>query len=247
MADRYGVVGKNIGYSLSPSLFEERARRFGIDARYEIFDLPRAVDLVSLFHLPGLKGFNVTIPYKRAIIPYLDTLSKEAQATGVVNTVKYENGKWKGYNTDVYGFEKSLEAFVPIRIDKALIAGNGATAQSIRYVLERRGVEVTILSRRKSPGVYTYDEADFRVPASHPLIINTTPLGGAQFPGRKPPLPYEGLGPFHYLMDVHYHPPVTPFLEEGLRRGAQVKNGRAMLVFQARKSFEIWTGIPADR
>jgi len=238
----YGLAGKNIGYSHSPALFKEFFKRAGMHAEYRLFDIPEPDALKDLFAIPDLKGFNVTIPYKQAIIPLLDQLSAGAGKTGVVNTVKYENGKWKGYNTDIDGFRQALDLFISPTVDRALVLGNGATARTVRYVLREKQIPFHTISRTKQKNVISYDELTPELVRKHPLIINTTPLGNKNYPGQKPPLPYHALSPFHYLMDLNYNPPYTPFLAEGLQRGAQVKNGLGMLMFQAIKSFEIWTG-----
>ncbi|NPA42687.1 MAG: shikimate dehydrogenase [Chlorobi bacterium] len=243
MGELYGLVGKQIDYSRSPELFGEFFRLSGTDARYELFDLQDISELTRILTLPDLKGFNVTIPYKRAVIPFLDRLDESARALGVVNTVKIEkDGTRTGYNTDIHGFMHLWKLVVPTGTGPALILGNGATARTVRHVLDNLGIAHRTVSRHPAPGMLSYDELTPEILRQYPVIVHTTPLGNANHPGQKPALPYEGLDAGHYLIDLNYAPPVTPFLEEGLRRGAVAANGWAMLKAQARRAFEIWTG-----
>ena len=236
----FGLIGKNIRYSYSPLLFKQIFKKHGWSARYDLFDLNDIAEVENLMQNEYLAGFNVTIPYKKVIMEWLDDISLEAKHVNAVNTVKKENNRWIGYNTDIYGFEKSLNDFINQHIQKAVILGNGATARTIKYVLQQNGIRFITLSRTKTENTWLYKEFSSEALQEIPLIINTTPLGNKNHPTLKPPLPYEGIGPRHYLFDLNYNPPITPFLMEGLKRGAQVKNGMAMLIYQAEKTFEIW-------
>jgi len=247
MADLYGLLGKNIAYSRSPDIFRRLFEKYAIDAEYRLADIPDIRAALPYFQDAGWKGFNVTIPYKKAVIPYLDILSDEAAELQVVNTVVQSDGKRAGYNTDVYGFRKALEAFALPENIKALILGNGATAQTVQYVvLRQKNIPFTVVSRRPGKDIITYDAVIPDIVRNHRLIIHTTPLGNLNHPGMKPSLPYFAAGPEHFFLDLNYNPPLTPFLEEGLRQGATVRNGLGMLIYQALKSFEIWTGIQAE-
>ncbi len=242
MRKRFGLIGKNIAYSRSPELFEKFFKELNVNAQYEIFDIPDHTYIKRILELPGLHGVNVTIPYKEAVSAYLDEISPEAKQIGAVNTVKVKDGKKYGYNTDVFGFEKSLlENLKPFHT-KALILGNGATAKTVRYVLGKLNMDALTVSRNKTTGTITYDEVTPEVLKEYLLIVNTTPLGNLNYPGQKPDLAYKALTPEHLLFDLNYNPPLTPFLQAGLKAGADIKNGWSMLELQARKALEIWLG-----
>ena len=240
MADLYGLIGKNIAYSRSPELFEQFFNELNINAQYRIFDVKNESLLENILQTDHLKGVNITIPYKEKIIRHLDVISPEAQKTGAVNTVKISGNKRYGYNTDIYGFEESLKEKLQPFHRKAFILGNGATAKTVQYVLNRLGISYQIISRFKQPGILTYADITPELLQTHLLIINTTPLGNMNYPGEKAPLPYHALTDKHFLYDLNYKPSLTPFLQEGLKRKAQILNGEKMLMLQARKSLEIW-------
>jgi shikimate dehydrogenase len=246
MADLFGLIGKNIGYSRSPELFTAFFEQYGLYAEYRLFDLAGVTEIKKLIDQPALKGFNVTIPYKKAVIPFLDNLDTGAEQTGAVNTVKIVNGKLYGYNTDIYGFEQALLEFLQPHHRNAIILGDGATARTVRYVLDKLNINYLNVSRSKKKHTITYDELTPAIIGTHKLIINTTPLGNLNHPGQKPSIPYENIKAEHYLFDLNYNPPVTPFLEEGIKRNAVTRNGLKMLELQAVKALQIWyprTGI----
>jgi len=187
----------------------------------------------------GIQGFNVTMPFKKQIIPFLDQLSSEAKKVGAVNTVRLTPKGWYGYNTDVYGFELSLNHFKGKKaIRRAMVLGNGGAAKAIKFVLKKQGIKSTIISRKR--GFRGYKNLDKQIVESHRLIINTTPLGMQPDVGQCPNIPYDYLGKSHLLFDLIYNPQKTLFLKKGMERGASVQNGMEMLRLQAEKSWEIW-------
>ncbi len=240
MPDLYGLVGKNIGYSKSPELFKNFFKIQNLNAEYLLFDLESINQLEKILQNPNLKGFNVTIPYKNEILQYLDVISPEALKLQAVNTVKISGGKLIGYNTDIYGFELALKKHLKPAHKHALILGNGATAKTVRHVLDTLDITHKTVSRKKSTRTITYKELTPETIRRHLLIINTTPLGNLNFVNQKPPIPYEAITPQHYLFDLNYNPPVSLFLWEGKKRNAQTQNGLKMLELQARKAWEIW-------
>ncbi len=238
----YGLIGKNIGYSLSPFIFQNIFQVEKCDCRYELFDeTDPGKWLKNLKNLPYLKGFNVTIPYKQFFAEKIKDTDHAVQLTGTVNTIVITSPfHLKGFNTDLPGFEKAIREFTGNDKMQALVLGNGATASTVKHALNKLQIPAQTVSRKKTKSILTYDELNEKIIASHRLIINTTPLGSAQFPGQKPNIPYEAISRNHYLFDVIYSPPLTPFLIEGLKRSARVENGLKMLVYQAWEAWKIW-------
>ena len=231
---RLGLLGRDIGYSRSPELFEEIFRREGLlGSTYRLIDRPEVEPFVSeVRRTDHWDGFNVTTPYKTAIIPYLDRLDPLAAAVGAVNCVTCREGLLTGYNTDVEGFAASLREGIgagPLP-SSALILGSGGASCAVRVALEQLGIPSETVSRSRR---LTYDHLTPEQLARTPLIVHATPLGSAKYPGAKPPLPYDALQPGQLLIDLTYEPEVTPFLEEGLAHGCRTANGLTMLRAQA--------------
>jgi len=241
----YGIIGYPLVHSCSPAYFNERFRAEGIDEKYLSFEIQDIRILLEIIEKhPDLRGFNVTIPHKQNILPYLDEISEEAAAIGAVNCVRVcrDNGKPRltGYNTDMYGFRKALTTFIPPRIRKALVLGNGGAAKAVRYALKTLDIEYLTVSRHPArPGEIGYPETEKYIPGS-PLIINTTPLGTWPHTETYPAIRYEKLTPGHYLFDLVYNPSVTAFMKRGAASGARTCNGYAMWLAQAEKNREIW-------
>lgn len=241
----YGLIGYPLGHSFSRNYFTEKFRREGIDAAYLNFEIPDLCKLQDILQqYPDLEGFNVTIPYKQAILPLLHRISGAAQTIGAVNciSIRREQGQplLTGYNTDAEGFRQSLTDFIPPGITKALILGNGGAARAVRYTLQQLGMDVLTVSRTpRRAGEISYTEAGDHLP-SHRLIVNTTPLGTWPDTGKCPDLPYSRLGSRHYLFDLVYNPEITLFMQKGKEAGARVCNGYAMLIGQAEAAWRIW-------
>ncbi len=209
--------------------------------RYENFDLESIEEFPDMLrNNPGLVGLNVTIPYKEAIIPYLDELDVEAARIGAVNTIKIGAGGLKGYNTDAYGFQKSLEPLLRGQHKKALILGTGGASKAVAHVFRSLSIAFRYVSRQPGPGQLSYESLGEDIMNSHAIIVNTTPLGTHPNISEKPLVPYDLISPDHLLFDLIYNPEKTAFLQEGEKRGAQIKNGLRMLELQAEKAWEIW-------
>jgi len=178
---------------------------------------------------------------------YIHELDAEAAAIGAINTIKFtKDGKLKGYNTDVIGFEKSLVPFLGAAKDQdlqALILGTGGASKAILFALQKLNIKSTYVSRSAKKGI-TYDQLDEQMMSDHKLIINCTPLGTYPDVDQAPPLPYAFLTKEHFLYDLVYNPEKTLFLKQGEAHGAKTINGIPMLVFQAEASWEIWNNIP---
>ena len=247
----YGLIGYPLSHSFSQKYFTEKFAKEGlVGYSYKNFPITNISELQNLLkQQPDLRGFNVTIPYKKQIMPYIDEMDAVAERTGAVNTVQVmRNGKdiyLKGYNTDVYGFSRSLDewfttngAELPVR---ALVLGTGGAAKAAVYALSRFNMAVHSVSRCEGANVYkTYDRLDAADIADHPLIVNTTPLGMYPNAGECPAIPYQYLTEKHWLYDLIYNPEETLFMRKGLEQGASVRNGGRMLHLQADKAWKIW-------
>ena len=238
---QFGLIGKSLSHSFSKIYFEEKFRREHIeDATYSLFELDDIKNIkVFIRQHPDLVGFNVTIPYKQQIIPFLDELSDEAQAVGAVNTVVIQHTDnrihTKGYNTDIIGFRQSLQGItLP---ERALVLGTGGAASAVMYVLEQHGCSCTIVSRTPERGLL-YSALTPEILHQHKLIVNCTPVGTFPNINEKPDIPYEGISGEHFLYDLVYNPSETAFLREGSMRGAKTMNGLEMLHAQAEAA---WT------
>ena len=239
---KFGLVGKNIDYSFSKGYFTKKFKTEKLLHSYQNFDLPSLSLLPQLIsQTPELKGLNVTIPYKEAVIPYLDRLDSTAQKIGAVNTIKIEeNGKLVGYNTDYSGFQQSIEKFLPLRNKTALILGTGGASKAIAFALENLGFQFLFVGRTEKENTITYPSLTNAIIHEHLLIVNCTPLGTFPAVGEFPPIPYGALTEDHFLFDLIYNPNETEFLKQGKEQGAKTANGRQMLEFQADKAWEIW-------
>ncbi|MEL6673404.1 MAG: shikimate dehydrogenase [Bacteroidota bacterium] len=242
---QFGLIGKKLGHSFSKRYFNEKFAREGLDAHYELFELASIAELPALMQeTPGLRGLNVTIPYKKEVPPFLDELSPEAAAVGAVNTILLtQSGKKVGYNTDIFGFQESLEDFLQEeRPDKAIILGTGGAAQAVKYVLDQLGIseQLSISRNPQQPGEASYEALKQESVEAYPLIINTTPLGMYPQVEQAPDFPYDQLQPHHRVVDLIYNPETTRFMELAASRGARTLNGMPMLIGQAEKAWEIW-------
>ena len=239
---RYGLIGHPLKHSQSRVLFNEKFEYEGLDCRYQNFDLKSIEELHEVMErYPDLCGFNVTIPYKEAIIPLLDEIDPVAKEVGAVNVVKVTEGKMKGYNSDVYGFEQLLNrAIIGKDIAHALVLGTGGASKAVQYVLKQKGIPYSTVSRSADRGDLTYDTLTDDILRQNHLIINTTPLGMAPQVDNFPDIHYQALGNKHILIDLIYNPKETSFMELGRSWGAKVYNGMQMFEEQAKKTWEIF-------
>ncbi|GAB5399716.1 MAG: shikimate dehydrogenase [Aureisphaera sp.] len=239
---RYGLIGKNIDYSFSKTYFTTKFEKEKRKDTYQNFDL-ECIELLPdvIAQYPDAKGFNVTIPYKEEVMPLLDRIDKEALAIGAVNTIKkLKDGRLAGYNTDHYGFAKSLADFLPLEAKTALVLGTGGAAKAIRYVLSAMGFEFLSVSRNKTEETITYQDLTPEIMDTHFLIVNCTPLGTYPEVDACPSIPYQQITDNHFLFDLIYNPRETEFLKRGFAKGAKVCNGLKMLEYQAEKAWSIW-------
>ncbi len=241
---KLGLLGKNISYSFSRNYFKLKFEKEGIsDVIYDNFDIEDISVFPSIIkNTNGLKGLNVTIPYKQAVMPFLDKIDKKAKAIGAVNTIKIKkNGKLVGYNTDCYGFKKSIKHLLKPHHRKALILGTGGASKAIAYVLNELKIEYNFVSRTTSKDVHlTYDNLNETIIKEFDIIINCTPLGTFPNVENCPNIPYEGITEKHIMYDLIYNPLETKFLKLGKEHNAITINGLKMLELQAEKSWSIW-------
>jgi shikimate dehydrogenase len=240
---RFGLLGRNINYSFSKGYFTDKfSNENFIGCTYENFDIPEITAFPKIIKSnPDIKGLNVTIPYKEVVIPYLDKLSKKAAQIGAVNTIKItKKGKLKGYNTDYYGFEKSLKPMLKPHHKKALILGTGGASKGVAFALDELGILYTFVSREAKEGVIDYNRINATTFDNYQIIINSTPVGTTPNIDASPLIPYEYFTEKHIAYDLIYNPAETQFLKKAKKQGAQTKNGLDMLIFQAEKAWKIW-------
>lgn len=244
----YGLIGYPLSHSFSSGYFANKFLKEGITGcEYLNFPLESISEITDLIKdHSGLAGLNVTIPYKEQVIPYLDELSDEALEMQAVNTVKitHDKGKpyLKGYNTDVYGFERSLQFNDITNPKKALILGTGGASKAVEWVLKKKECIIIQASRKPSgnEGYISYEELNETTLEEFHLIVNTTPLGMYPDVSTFPPIPYPTAKTSCIFFDLVYNPPETEFMKKARLAGCKTINGLAMLEEQAEKAWEIW-------
>ncbi len=240
---KYGLIGKNISYSFSSKFFKDKFEKENqYNFSYENFDIQNINDFHSIVAKESnLQGLNVTIPYKQAIIPFLDEMSTNAQEIGAVNVIKFSSdGKLKGFNTDFYGFKKSLKPLLQPFHKKALILGTGGSSKAVAFALKQLNIEYIFVSRNQTPNAIRYDNLNESIFSEFLIVINCTPLGTFPDVNLYPEIPYQFLTEKHIAFDLVYNPEQTTFLKKASTYGTICKNGYEMLVFQAEKAWEIW-------
>lgn len=243
---KLGLIGYPLGHSFSKNYYQAKFDKENIEnVDYDLYALEHIETFETLYQSDvNYRGFNVTIPHKVAILPYLNQLSEEAKAIGAVNCITIKRDKKDtiitGYNTDAFGFENS---FTPLRRpehQKALVLGNGGAAKAVVYTLQKLNIPYLIVSRSKDNGDITYSELDSHILQEYKIIINCSPLGTYPKTEECPDIPYDAITNEHLLYDLIYNPEETLFLKKGKEKGATIKNGYEMLVLQAEKNWEIW-------
>jgi shikimate dehydrogenase len=237
---KFGLIGYPLSHSFSKKYFSEIFSKEGINAEYANYPIEDISMVKALFEDPLLEGINVTIPYKESVIPFLDDLSEAVKEIGACNCISIRDGKTKGFNTDVLGFERSLEKKLRPVHDKALVLGTGGAAKAVCYVLRQKNIQYRQVSRIRKEGIISYADVTPDIMRESRLLINTTPLGMYPHIENCPDLPYQAITPDHYLYDLVYNPEKTLFLQKGEERGAVIENGHDMLIIQANESRKIW-------
>lgn len=266
---RVGLIGHPIAHSLSPAIQNAAFEYHGRQERYELWDTEstQLEERVQRLRDDTFRGANVTVPYKQAVMPYLDRLDPLAEQTGAVNTIVNEDGRLAGYNTDVTGFEQALSAAVfSMKEARAVVLGAGGVARAVGLVLAHGGVSSidlcdidaararelaehlrSIAAERTVVRAHVPADAAFRdAVANCRLLVNCTPAGtqDSAFEG-KSPLEEDAMPSGALVFDLVYNPPLTPLMAAAQERGAQTAGGLSMLVYQAAASFRLWTGLDA--
>ncbi|WP_029596861.1 shikimate dehydrogenase family protein [Flavobacterium sp. ACAM 123] len=240
---RFGLLGQNISYSFSKGYFTDKFNNENFEGyTYENFDIQEIDSFTAILkNNADLKGLSVTIPYKQAVLPFIDKLSKKAALIGAVNTIKItKKGKLKGYNTDYYGFKKALEPLLQPHHKKALILGTGGASKGVAFALNELDIAYTFVSREAKENAIDYNQINATTFDNYQIIINATPVGTSPDTEAFPLLPYEYFTDNHIAFDLIYNPAETQFLKKAKAGGAQIKNGLDMLIFQAEKAWKIW-------
>ena len=247
---QFGLIGYPLSHSFSQKFFTEKFLQENIvNAKYDNFPIPSIESFAGLWkENPNLEGLNVTIPYKKEVIPFLQHSSAVVQEINACNCIRKFNNELYGYNTDVIGFEKSLLPFLKPHHTQALILGTGGASAAVQWVLQKLNIQFQLVSRNTNTieantemkASLSYDQLAASVIESHTLIINTSPLGMYPNTNEAPPIAYEGITAQHHLYDLVYNPIETLFMKNGLAKGATVQNGLAMLHIQAEESWAIW-------
>ena len=239
---QFGLIGKNIEYSFSRRFFLEKFNSNDkyLNFSYINYDIDSIEEIDSVFNQKNLCGLNVTIPYKEKIINYLDEVSDQAKEIGAVNTICFENERKIGYNTDIFGFSKSLQVNEINDIDSVLILGSGGAAKTIAYFCINNNIPYNIVSRKPSKSYISYKNLDELYFKNKVLIVNCTPVGTFPSVDNCPALPYKLISNENVFFDLVYNPLETLFMKKGKEKGCKTLNGYEMLKFQAEKSLEIW-------
>lgn len=238
---KFGIIGYPLGHSFSKGFFTEKFARESINAQYLNFEIPDVAMLPDVLrNNPELRGLNVTLPHKQAVIPLLDEMSKEAKEIGAVNVIRVRNGKLKGFNSDIIGFTNSIKSLLMPHHKKALILGTGGASKAIRVGLNRLGIEWTYVSRSPREGMITYEDITAETLQAYTVIVNCSPVGMFPNVAQAPDIPYDCLSDKHLLFDLVYNPEETLFMKKGRAEGATVKNGLEMLHLQAIASWDFW-------
>lgn len=242
-----GLIGSKLGHSFSQSYFQKKFEQLNIDDwTYLNFELDSISEIEKLQADESVIGFNVTFPYKKEILPYLSTLSDTAKSAQAVNTVFIDaDRQLHGFNTDVFGFLKSVKTWAGTSVENALILGTGGAAQAVRAALDNLEINSAFVSRDPHFDLM-YHEIKREIVENAQLIINCTPLGTFPKSSEMPDFPIEFLNENHFVYDLVYNPEKSLFLTEAEKQGAQIKNGREMLELQAEKAWQIWTTLLAQ-
>jgi shikimate dehydrogenase len=245
----YGVLGSPVRHSLSPAIHNAAFEATGLNGVYVAFettDLPGSLAGVRALSFGGL---SITLPFKSAVIPFLDQLDPLAERIGAVNTIIKAEGKLVGYNTDGHGAVRALEAVMDLSGKRCLLVGAGGAARAIGYVLSTRGVEIVIANRSTEKGKSIAEFLGGRfIPlaeADHietDLLVQTTSIG--MFPNTDQiPVSSEALREGMVVMDVVYNPLKTKLLRLAEERGCITVNGLEMFIYQGAEQFRLWTGL----
>ena len=246
---KFGLIGYPLSHSFSQGFFREKFTLENIlDTDYGNYAIPNINDFKILWDDPNLQGLNITIPYKKEVIPYLQHPSSVVKKIQACNCIRRYNNELYGYNTDVIGFQKSLMPFLKSHHTHALILGTGGAAAAVEWVMQNLKIQYHFVSRNKlhinegvnQSNLIGYDQLSNSIIDQHTLIINTSPVGMYPNVNEAPAIPYDAVSSKHHLFDLIYNPSETLFLSKGKEKGATIQNGLEMLHIQAEESWKIW-------
>lgn len=244
--NKFGLIGYPLEHSFSAEYFSRIFEKESCkNVEYKLYPIKDISTIREFAETNSLKAFNVTIPYKQTIIPFLDVISDDAAKVGAVNTVVVEksgqNQKLHGYNTDVFGFMKSIEPYLCNKIIDALVLGSGGASKAVTHCLDALGISYKVVSRKPLYKDHiSYDDVNEIIITNTQLIVNATPLGMFPNVNASPDIPFEFINTSHVIFDLIYNPEMTLFLKQAEQKGATVLNGLEMLYLQADKSWEIF-------
>ncbi|WP_138415663.1 shikimate dehydrogenase [Aquibacillus sediminis] len=263
---KLGLIGYPIKHSLSPWIHQQFMDTLGVEGRYDLYESPpeQLGETINQLRDQQLDGFNITVPYKQKIIPYLDELDSDAKEIGAVNTVVQTNGKWKGYNTDGAGYVRSVKQSYPNLFapnHRVLILGAGGAARGIyralvheafttvdiaNRTLERADDLLDLKTEDVTTNILSFKDAEQAL-SKYDFIVQTTSVG------MKPNvedqiISLEQLKPNTIVSDIVYQPLLTSFLKDAKQRGGLIHQGHTMLLYQAQLAFRHWSGasVPAQ-
>ena len=247
---KYFVIGNPINHSLSPKLHNYWLKENNIDAIYDKkkIEEKNLQTIISEVKEKKINGINVTVPFKRAVIPYLDRLSPEAEQTQSVNTIILSNDNLVGHNTDILGFDKAIKNLnFDMRGKKIFILGAGGVVPSIIFALNKMNVSKIIISNRTKKKAedlksqfHNLEVLDWGDVNDFDVIINATSLGLNK---EAIDLDFSKFSNNKLFYDVIYNPVETNFLKEGKKLGNKTENGKLMFIYQALEAFKLWHGI----
>ena len=232
----FGIIGYPLIHSFSAKYFNEKFESEKIDAEYSLYPTENLTGERMNELMNSLDGMNVTMPYKKDVIAYLDRLDETAEAIGAVNVIHDR----VGYNTDCLGFIDSIRTLLREYDKKALVLGTGGASKAVCFGLKKLGISPTLVSRTPQEGMLGYDDLTEAVMSDYTVIVNCTPLGMAPEEETFPSIPYEYISARHLLFDCVYNPEETLFLQKGKVQGATTRNGMEMLYGQAKAAWKIW-------
>lgn len=240
----YGLIGYPLTHSFSKKYFDEKFIVEKIkDCDFQLFSIESISDLSSVTSKPNIRGFAITIPYKKQIIPFLNEMDNTVKKLGACNCVCLVEGRLKGYNTDVIGFKKSLLQHLKPHHKHALVLGTGGAAAAVEFVFSELQIAYKNVSRNPhNNNDLSYSQLNKKIMEQHTLIVNTTPLGTYPAINDCPNLPYHFLNSEHLLFDLVYNPSITKFMQHGINKKSTTVNGYDMLVYQAEENWKIWNG-----